>query len=303
MRKATICWSSSDCSSSVWSPASRGISSRRAVPAVWRRATKPATTSPRRTAVTRSTRTVATAVTASTAASPRVERARARRLDTRTMCTAVATSTPARAARGISETQRAASSTTSSRKAAWVSAAHREVAPERTLTAVRAMAAVAGIPPNSGAARLASPWPTSSRSESWRWPDAHGVRHRRRQQALQGGQGRHGHGRQEEGVEVAERDVGQGRARDAAGDPADGGGPEVQRRCWRRWRRPRRATIRAVRVASGTGRGSRRPPRRPWRRGSRPGRSPTPARPATPARAPSRRGPPSRGRPGAAGAR
>ena len=54
--------------------------------------------------------------------------------------------------------------------AAWVSAASREPAPERTLTAVRAIAAVAGTPPNSGAARFARPWPNSSRSGSWRSP-------------------------------------------------------------------------------------------------------------------------------------
>ena len=73
------------------------------------------------------------------------------------MWMAVAISTPARAASGMSETQRAATSTTTSRTSAWVSAASREVAPARTFTAVRAIAAVAGMPPNSGDARLASP--------------------------------------------------------------------------------------------------------------------------------------------------
>ena len=50
---------------------------------------------------------------ARTAASPRVERISAARLETRTMWMAVAISTPASAASGISETQRAATSTTS----------------------------------------------------------------------------------------------------------------------------------------------------------------------------------------------
>ena len=49
-----------------------------------------------------------------------------------------------------------------------MTAASRERAPVRTLTAVRAMAAVAGIPPKSGLARLARPCPNSSRSGSWR---------------------------------------------------------------------------------------------------------------------------------------
>jgi len=41
-------------------------------------------------------------------------------------------------------------------------AATRVRAPARTFTAVRAIAPVAGIPPNNGAAMLASPCPTSS---------------------------------------------------------------------------------------------------------------------------------------------
>ncbi len=79
-------------------------------------------------------------------------------------------STPASATSGISPTQRAASSTTTSSTTACTTAASREDAPERTFTAVRAIAAVAGIPPNSGAPRLARPCPTSSRSESCRPP-------------------------------------------------------------------------------------------------------------------------------------
>ena len=43
-------------------------------------------------------------------------------------------------------------------------AASRVLAPERTFTAVRAIAPVAGIPPKNPAAIEASPWPVSSRS-------------------------------------------------------------------------------------------------------------------------------------------
>jgi len=161
-----MCWSRSERSSSVRSASSSGISSRRADLAVCRRAKKPATTSPTSTAVTRSKTIVATAVMARTAASPRVERSSAARLETFTICTAVAMRTPASAARGISATHRAATRTMTSSTSAWVRAASREVAPERTLTAVRA---IAGMPPKSGAARLARPWPASSRLESWRW--------------------------------------------------------------------------------------------------------------------------------------
>ena len=73
---------------SSWSPS--GISSTRAVDAVWRIATKPASSSPTITAVTRSKASVATAVTTSTAASPRVDRTSAATLDTRTIWVAVA---------------------------------------------------------------------------------------------------------------------------------------------------------------------------------------------------------------------
>ncbi|MNE93775.1 hypothetical protein D3C80_1916660 [compost metagenome] len=41
-------------------------------------------------------------------------------------------------------------------------AASGEEAPLRTLVALRAMAAVAVMPPNSGATRLPRPWPISS---------------------------------------------------------------------------------------------------------------------------------------------
>ena len=45
-----------------------------------------------------------------------------------------------------------------------------ERAPARMLVAVRAMAPVAGMPPNSGETMLAIPWATSSTLELWRSP-------------------------------------------------------------------------------------------------------------------------------------
>ncbi len=65
-------------------------------------------------------------------------------------------------------TSGAAAKTMTASTAAWTSADSREAAPVRTLTAVRAIAPVAATPPNSGAARFASPCPNSSRSESCR---------------------------------------------------------------------------------------------------------------------------------------
>ena len=100
---------------------------------------------------------VAPAVVTRTTASPRVDRSSADRLDTRTMCTAVAMRTPASAASGIRPTKGAATSTATSRTAACVRAASRDLAPDLTLTAVRAIAAVAGTPPKSGTTRLANP--------------------------------------------------------------------------------------------------------------------------------------------------
>ncbi|MCY1543037.1 hypothetical protein D9M68_788290 [compost metagenome] len=58
----------------------------------------------------------------------------------------------------------------SSTTPAWTIAATGERAPARTLAALRAMAAVAVMPPNSGASRLPRPWPSSSALGSWRVP-------------------------------------------------------------------------------------------------------------------------------------
>jgi hypothetical protein len=90
-------------------------------------------------------------------ASARVAATIARSELTSIIRTVVANRTPAKAASGICETSGATVSTTTSRTTAWVSAASFEVAPARTFTAVRAIAAVPGIPPNNGAARFARP--------------------------------------------------------------------------------------------------------------------------------------------------
>lgn len=118
------------------------------------------------TAYTRSRARVATAVSTRTVASARVAFAIARSEPTSTMRIAVAISTPASAASGILETSGAAANTMTASTAAWKRAASREEAPVRTLTAVRAIAPVAGTPPNSGAAMFASPCPNSSLSGS-----------------------------------------------------------------------------------------------------------------------------------------
>ena len=108
----------------------------------------------------RSTETVTTAVTTNAAASARVERRIDRAVATCTMRTAVTISTPDSAARGMWATGPATTRTTASSTAACATAATRVRAPERTLTAVRAIAPVAGMPPNRPAASEARPWPT-----------------------------------------------------------------------------------------------------------------------------------------------
>ena len=107
---------------------------------------------------------VAAAVSTMTSASDRVDR----RIDIAErrsiMRTAVTMSTPARAASGITATTAPASRTISRMRIEWTMAATRVRAPARTLTAVRAIAPVAGMPPKMPLATLARPWPNSSRS-------------------------------------------------------------------------------------------------------------------------------------------
>ncbi len=62
------------------------------------------------------------------------------------------------------ETTGAASKMTATMTSAWVIAATLVRAPARTFTVVRAMAPVAGMPPNMPDAMLARPWPIISRA-------------------------------------------------------------------------------------------------------------------------------------------
>ena len=113
-----------------------------------RRAKTPAHTTPIATATIRSNDTVITAVRRNATASERVDRSTERMVARCTIRTAVTISTPASAASGMRPTGPAATRTTRSRTAEWKSAAIRVRPPDRTLTAVRAIAPVAGIPPN-----------------------------------------------------------------------------------------------------------------------------------------------------------
>ena len=79
------------------------------------------------------------------------------------------------------------------------------------------MAAVAGMPPNSGAREVGQALTEQLAVGVVPLSDAHPVGDGRRQQALQRGQRRDGDRRQEQGVEVAERDD---RAGTGAGRPA-----------------------------------------------------------------------------------
>jgi len=109
------------------------------------------------TATMRSTEIVTIAVITKASASARVDRRMLRTVAACTIRTAVTMSTPERAASGMRPTGCAATSTTSSSTSACTTDASRVLAPERTLTAVRAIAPVAGMPPNSPAATEASP--------------------------------------------------------------------------------------------------------------------------------------------------
>jgi hypothetical protein len=97
-----------------------------------------------------------------------VARATVATFPTSTMRTAVTMSTPARAASGISATSPDPTNTTAISTSEWTIEATRVWAPALTFTAVRAIAPVAGTPPNSGTIMLARPWPISSRLGSCR---------------------------------------------------------------------------------------------------------------------------------------
>lgn len=114
----------------------------------------------------RSTLTVTSAVITNTTASDLVEPSTARTVDGSIMRHEVTISTPASAASGMCETTVAPTSTIASKSRPCTIAATRVRAPARMLTAVRAMAPVAGRPPKRPEASDARPCPTSSRSAS-----------------------------------------------------------------------------------------------------------------------------------------
>ena len=111
---------------------------------------------------------MAAAVTTMTRASAGVDRRTDRATRRSIIRTAVTMSTPASAASGMTATSPPPATTTTMRTSEWTMAETRVRAPARTLTAVRAMAPVAGIPPNAPDAMFARPCPTSSRSGSYR---------------------------------------------------------------------------------------------------------------------------------------
>ena len=104
------------------------------------------------------------------------------------------------------------------------------VAPDRTLTAVRAIAAVAGMPPNSGDDQVGQALADELAVGVVALADAHPVGDGRRQQALQGCQRGHRDRGQEQCVEVSPGDGGQRGRGQAARDVADRRGAPVERR-------------------------------------------------------------------------
>jgi predicted polyphosphate/ATP-dependent NAD kinase len=117
----------------------------------------PAATRPTSIARMRSKRIVTTMVRTRMNASDFVERRMVRRAWDSTMRAATTTRMPASAASGTADASGAASETIARTISPCEMAARRVRAPERTLTAVRASAAVAGIPPITAAPRFAMP--------------------------------------------------------------------------------------------------------------------------------------------------
>ena len=141
-RYATMCSASRARLLDVCSPMSSGTWSSRACPRDRRaapgRRRRPGRSRPRRPGPGQGWRRRSAP---GSSASERVARAIARSEPDLDHADAVASSTPASAASGILATSGAAANTITARTAAWVSAASRDWAPERTLTAVRAIAA------------------------------------------------------------------------------------------------------------------------------------------------------------------
>ena len=154
-------------------------------------------------------------------ASERVERRRATRAPASTMRTQVAKRTPASAARGMVDTSGAARKTSASSTSEWVMAARRDVAPARTLTAVRAIAAVAGHAPEQRDHHVGEPLPEELAVGVVVLVDGHGVGDRRAEQALERGERRDGERSRAEGADGAEVDEGQRRSGQARGEVAE----------------------------------------------------------------------------------
>ena len=121
-----------------------------------------ASTSPTSMATVRSMMTVSRKVTNSTATSERGFFIRARNVRHSLMLYDTTTSTPARQAIGIYCASGIRNRKISSSTTAWMTPATGVRPPLLILVIVRAMAPVAGMPPNRGVTTLAIPWATSS---------------------------------------------------------------------------------------------------------------------------------------------
>ncbi len=118
--------------------------------------------------------------------------------------------------RGCSATQREATSTMTSRTAAWVTAASRDTAPGADVDRRAGDGCGGGDAAEERRGEVGDALPDELPVGVVPLPDAHGVGHRGRQQALERGQGSHGDGGEQERVEVGQGD---GRER-GRGSPA-----------------------------------------------------------------------------------
>ena len=125
---------------------------------------------PTSTACVRSAKTVSARVTGHTLASVRLVRKMSGISAQSPMFHATISRIAASTGIGTSAASGAAHSTMPSSISAWTMPATGVFAPERTLVAVRAIAPVAGRPPKSGEAMLATPCATSSTFGLWRSP-------------------------------------------------------------------------------------------------------------------------------------
>ena len=123
---------------------------------------KLAAVTPAPIATVRSTKTVRPKVSNRIQRSPPGMRIRATNRPASLIPQATASRIAASAAIGTWAINPPPASAKTSRKRAWNTPESGDRAPDRMLVAVRAIAPVAGSPPNSAEARLATPWPTSS---------------------------------------------------------------------------------------------------------------------------------------------